>query len=42
MVADLNPGAASSSPALLTRVAGTIFFVADDGAHGREPWGLRP
>src|SRR5262249_23067823 len=28
----------SSSPRNLTNVSGTLFFVADDGTHGRELW----
>jgi ELWxxDGT repeat protein len=38
MVADINPGAASSDPSVLTNVGGTLFFQADDGVHGRELW----
>ena len=36
MLADLQPGAASSAPAELTRAFGRWFFSADDGASGRE------
>jgi ELWxxDGT repeat protein len=38
LVADLNPGAASSSPSSLTDVNGTLFFTATDGVHGYELW----
>jgi len=38
LVLDINPGAASSSPASITDVGGTGFFVADDGTHGFELW----
>jgi ELWxxDGT repeat protein len=41
LVADLN-AAGSSEPAELTNVAGTLFFSADDGAHGRELWRYVP
>ncbi|OQB37805.1 MAG: hypothetical protein BWY09_01511 [Candidatus Hydrogenedentes bacterium ADurb.Bin179] len=32
----------SSHPNLLTAVKETLFFVADDGIHGRELWAWRP
>ncbi len=37
-VADIRPGSAGSEPGGLTDVAGTLFFVADDGSTGRELW----
>jgi len=41
LLADLRPGAASSSPRDL-RVAGDLlYFTADDGVHGRELWVMR-
>lgn len=45
LVADANLDGASSVPTELTEVAGRLFFIADDGAHGRELWvtdGSRP
>ncbi|HEX2700132.1 MAG TPA: ELWxxDGT repeat protein [Acidimicrobiales bacterium] len=45
LVKDINPGAASSSPLLLTSALGTVFFAAGDYSaavsHGREPWRVR-
>jgi ELWxxDGT repeat protein len=39
LVADINPGPASSNPAGIAPVAFTFaMFSANDGAHGREPW----
>jgi ELWxxDGT repeat protein len=38
LVKDINPGAASSNPAMLTPVGNILFFTADDGVHGRELW----
>ncbi|MET0404170.1 MAG: ELWxxDGT repeat protein, partial [Cystobacter sp.] len=37
LVKDIHPGG-DSSPRSLTKVNGTLFFVADDGTHGVEPW----
>lgn len=39
-LADIAPGAASSSPEQITLVGDNIYFTADDGAHGRELWAL--
>lgn len=36
-VKDINPSG-SSVPQLLTNVDGTLYFVANDGTHGRELW----
>ncbi len=38
LVKDIAPGAASSSPFLLTNVSGTLYFVANDGVTGNELW----
>jgi ELWxxDGT repeat protein len=47
MVKNINPGGtgyygksyeASSDPSSLTNIGGTLFFSANDGAHGRELW----
>ena len=38
MVADLNPGPDRSNPRQGAVVAGTYYFPADDGTHGRELW----
>ena len=35
---DLNPGLADSEPEDLTAFQGELWFVADDGIHGRELW----
>jgi hypothetical protein len=43
LVADINPGSASSSPRNLTAVGDTLFFSANDGnlfGSGRELWAL--
>jgi ELWxxDGT repeat protein len=34
----INPGAAGSFPDDLANVNGTVFFAADDGTNGTEPW----
>ncbi|MGC1272443.1 MAG: ELWxxDGT repeat protein [Planctomycetaceae bacterium] len=41
LAADVNPGTGSSRPTLLKAVGGTLYFVADDGVHGREPFALQ-
>jgi ELWxxDGT repeat protein len=38
MVANINPTVGSSSPIFLTNVNGTLFFRAEDGTNGAEPW----
>jgi ELWxxDGT repeat protein len=42
LVKDINPGEAYSSPWDLTAVDGTLFFIAEDGLHGRELWKTTP
>jgi ELWxxDGT repeat protein len=37
-VKDIRPGSRNSNPKELTDVAGTLFFAANDGAHGVELW----
>jgi ELWxxDGT repeat protein len=37
-VTDINPGNSSANPESLIAIGGTLFFVADDGQHGRELW----
>jgi ELWxxDGT repeat protein len=38
LVANINPGAASSNPGQLTNVNGTLFFRATDASNGSELW----
>ena len=38
---DLNPGGFSSNPASLVVSGNYLFFSADDGETGVEPWALR-
>ena len=38
LVADINPGSASSNPQVLAELDGTIYFAANDGEHGEELW----
>src|SRR5438309_10028756 len=38
MVADINPGAASSNATNLVAIGATTYFTADDGVHGNELW----
>jgi ELWxxDGT repeat protein len=42
MMQDLSPGAGSSYPRGFTRVGTSVFFVAQDPAHGSELWVLPP
>jgi len=44
MLADIKPGtdSAGSAPLFLRAAGGALFFSADDGATGREPWTCRP
>src|SRR5204863_4135056 len=36
MVADMNPGAASSNASQLVAIDSTTYFTANDGVHGQE------
>ena len=38
MVKDVNTGASGSSPGAVTNVNGTLYFLANDSAHGSELW----
>ncbi|HUI27998.1 MAG TPA: ELWxxDGT repeat protein [Candidatus Kryptonia bacterium] len=38
MVADINPGAGSSSPRELTNLNGTLYFIADDSLNQARLW----
>lgn len=38
LMRDIFPGMFGSGPGLLTPVGGALFFVADDGIIGDEPW----
>ena len=37
-IKDIQPGAGMSEPAGFTAMGGKLYFVADDGVHGRELW----
>ena len=41
MVADIFPGVGGSSIEDILVTADTLFFIADDGIHGREVWAIR-
>ncbi len=38
MILDDRPGSGGSSPAGFTLAGNTLYFTADDGLFGREPW----
>jgi ELWxxDGT repeat protein len=42
MLQDLNPGPGASYPRSFTRVGTSVFFVAEEPAHGSELWVLPP
>jgi ELWxxDGT repeat protein len=41
LVADIRPGGARSDPHELAFVNGALYFAANDGRNGTEPWVLR-
>jgi len=41
LLQDIYPGRGSSFPSELTSAGSTLYFDADDGLHGPEPWNLR-
>ena len=41
LVANINPGAASSDPTFLTAAGSNLFFRANNGTNGNELWTLR-
>jgi len=41
LLADINPGAGSDPYGFVT-VGDTLYFAADDGTHGTEPWKVTP
>jgi ELWxxDGT repeat protein len=38
LLADIFPGPRSASISFLNRTSRGLFFIADDGRHGKEPW----
>ena len=42
MVANIEPGAGSSTPGELTNIGGTVFFRASTSSHGAEVWKISP
>lgn len=38
LLADINPGSASSAPGKFHLIGDLLFFLADDGTHGQELW----
>jgi ELWxxDGT repeat protein len=38
LIKDINPGSASSTPVALSSVNGELWFLANDGVHGVQPW----
>jgi ELWxxDGT repeat protein len=39
-LSDIMPGSASSNPGLFSKAGNLIYFIADDGVHGRELWAI--
>jgi ELWxxDGT repeat protein len=42
LVADLNPGPGGSNPSFLAAANGVLYFSANDGTHGQEPFRYDP
>jgi len=40
-ITDINPGSGSSDPRNFYYGGDAVYFSADDGTHGREPWMIR-
>ncbi|WP_313914266.1 hypothetical protein [Tahibacter sp.] len=38
---EIYPGGSSATPFFLGRTPAAVYFSAEDGAHGREPWQIR-
>lgn len=38
LIRDINPGYSHSNPLYMTAFKGGVFFIADDGVSGQEPW----
>jgi ELWxxDGT repeat protein len=38
LLKNIQPLAGWSDPQWLTRIGSKVFFIADDGVHGRELW----
>lgn len=38
LIKDINPGSSHSNPLYLTAFQNGVFFIADDGVNGQEPW----
>lgn len=38
LLSDINPGVLGSEPTGLTAIGSSVFFFADDGVNGSEPW----
>ena len=38
LVKDISPGSSHSNPLYMTAFQDRVFFIADDGEHGQEPW----
>jgi hypothetical protein len=38
---EIYPGGSSATPFFLGRTPAAVYFSAEDGTHGREPWQIR-